>query len=197
MPKRIILSILSMLLISCGTFDFKHDNATVAGDMPEIRRIAVLDFEFNRLEKGRIDRGKIERALNAGEIVADIFTEHLLDTGLYQIIGKRRTATIMQQHNLSWNDLLARSDWGPIRELLGVDAVVLGVVAEFGDWRSKLNWGGVSIFTARLVHLNSGQVVWSVSANRNLSHVNAAGAAHAGAESAVRKLKSRLRRSQS
>ncbi|MDJ0811189.1 MAG: CsgG/HfaB family protein [Desulfobacterales bacterium] len=197
MPKRIILSILSMLLISCGTFDFKHDNATIAGDMPEIRRIAVLDFEFNRLEKGRIDRGKIERALNAGEIVADIFTEHLLDTGLYQIIGKKRTATIMQQHNLSWNDLLARSDWGPIRELLGVDAVVLGVVAEFGDWRSKLNWGGVSIFTARLVDLNSGQVVWSVSANRNLSHVNAAGAAHAGAESAVRKLKSRLRRSQS
>ncbi len=197
MPKRIILSILSMLLISCGTFDFKHDNATIAGDMPEIRRIAVLDFEFNRLEKGRIDRGKIERALNAGEIVADIFTEHLLDTGLYQIIGKKRTATFMQQHNLSWNDLLARSDWGPIRELLGVDAIVLGVVAEFGDWRSKLNWGGVSIFTARLVDLNSGQVVWSVSANRNLSHVNAAGAAHAGAESAVRKLKSRLRRSQS
>ncbi len=197
MPKRIILSILSMLLISCGTFDFKHDNATVAGDMPEIRRIAVLDFEFNRLEKGRIDRGKIERALNAGEIVADIFTEHLLDTGLYQIIGKKRTTTIMQQHNISWNDLLARSDWGPIREMLGVDAIVLGVVAEFGDWRSKLNWGGVSIFTARLVDLNSGQVVWSVSANRNLSHVNAAGAAHAGAESAVRKLKSRLRRSQS
>ncbi len=197
MPKRIILSILSMLLISCGTFDFKHDNATIAGDMPEIRRIAVLDFEFNRLEKGRIDRGKIERALNAGEIVADIFAEHLLDTGLYQIIGKKRTTTIMQQHNLSWNDLLARSDWGPIRELLGVDAIVLGVVAEFGDWRSKLNWGGVSIFTARLVDLNSGQVVWSVSANRNLSHVNAAGAAHAGAESAVRKLKSRLRRSQS
>ena len=197
MPKRIILSILSMLLISCGTFDFKHDNATVAGDMPEIRRIAVLDFEFHRLEKGRIDRGKIERALNAGEIVADIFTEHLLDTDLYQIIGKKRTNTIMQQHNLSWNDLLARSDWGPIREMLGVDAIVLGVVAEFGDWRSKLNWGGVSIFTARLVDLNSGQVVWSVSANRNLSHVNAAGATHAGAESAVRKLKSRLRRSQS
>ena len=89
MPRSVLLSIMSMLLISCGTFDFKHDNATIAGDAPEIRRIAVLDFEFYRLEKGRIDRGKIERALNAGEIVADILTEHLLDTGLYQIIGKK------------------------------------------------------------------------------------------------------------
>ncbi len=197
MPRRVLLSIMSMLLISCGTFDYQHDNATVAGDAPVIRRIAVLDFEFHRLEKGRIDRGKIERALNAGEIVADIFTEHLLDTGLYQIIGKKRTHTILQQRSLSWDDLLARSDWGQIRDLLGVDAIVLGVVAEFGDWRSKLNWGGVSIFTARLVDLNSGQVVWSVSANRNLSHVNAAGATHAGAESAVRRLEARLRPSQS
>ncbi len=74
---------------------------------------------------------------------------------------------------------------------------MLGVVAEFGDWRSKLNWGGVSVFTARLVDLNTGQVVWSVSANRNLAHVNAAGATHAGAESAVRRLEARLRPSPS
>ena len=123
----------------------------------------------------------------------DIFTEHLLGTGIYQIVGKKRTQSLLVQSNVAWNDLLARSDWGQIRDLLGVDAIVLGVVAEFGDWRSKLNWGGVSVFTARLVDLQSGQIVWSVSANRNLARVNAAGATHAGAASVVADLQAKLR----
>ena len=192
MQRAVLALFLGVLMAGCGTFDFQHDNVSVAGEARSIKRVAVLDFEFQRLERGRIDRGKIERALNAGEIVADIFTEHLLGTGLYQIIGKKRTQTLLAQDNVSWNDLLARSDWGQIRNLLGVDAIVLGVVAEFGDWRSKLNWGGVSVFTARLVDLSSGQVVWSVSANRNLAKVNAAGATHAGAESVVTELKAKL-----
>ncbi len=193
MQRGVLAFLIGILLAGCGTFDYKHDNVSVAGEARSIKRVAVLDFEFYRLEKGRIDRGKIERALNAGEIVADIFTEHLLGTGLYQIIGKKRTQTLLAQGNVSWNDLLARSDWGQIRDLLGVDAIVLGVVAEFGDWRSRLNWGGVSVFTARLVDLNSGQVIWSVSANRNLAQVNAAGATHAGAERVVADLTSKLR----
>ena len=192
MQSRVTAMLLSMLLVSCSTFDFRHDNVSVAGNASMVKRIAVLDFEFSRLERGRIDRGKIERAPNAGEIVADIFTEHLLGTGLYQIIGKRRAQTLIEQSKLSWDDLLARSDWDQIRDLLGVDAVVLGVVAEFGDWRSSFNWGGVSIFTARLVDLNSGQVMWSASTNRNLARVNAAGATHIGAASIVAELKGKL-----
>ena len=190
----VLFVVLNLLLISCSAFDHKHDNVSIAKKTHAIRRVAVLDFEFHRLEKGRIDRGKIERALNAGEIVADIFIEHLLATGLYQIVGRQRTETLLRQNNLNQDGLLALSDWGPIRELLGADAIILGVVTEFGDWRSRLNWGGVSIFTARLVDLSSGEVVWSVSANRNMAHVNAAGATHAGAESAVQKLKDTLRR---
>lgn len=194
MRRGILLVMLGMLLISCSTFDFKHDHVSVASETQAIKRVAVLDFEFDRLEKGRIDRGKIERAPNAGEVVADIFTEHLLGSGLYQIIGKKRTETILKQNKLNRDDLLSLADWGQIRDLLGVDAIVLGVVVEFGDWRSRLNWGGVSIFTARLVDLDSGQVVWSVSANRNLARVNAAGATHAGAESVIAKLQAKAGR---
>ncbi len=193
MRRGVLAIFLGMLLTACSSFDFKHDNVSVAGEARPIKRIAVLDFDFSRLEKGRIERGKIERAINAGEIVTDIFTEHLLGTGIYQIVGKKRTQSLLAQSNVAWNDLLARSDWGQIRDLLGVDAIVFGVVAEFGDWRSKLNWGGVSVFTARLVDLQSGQIVWSVSANRNLARVNAAGATHAGAASVVADLQAKLR----
>ncbi len=192
MQWRFLLATLFILLTSCSTFDFTHDHVSVTHEPTPISRVAVFDFAFDRPERGRIDRGKIERAPNAGEIVAGILTEHLLDAGLYQIIGQQRVKTLLRQNNLTQTDLLARSDWGRIRELLGVEAVVLGVVIEYGDWRSRLNWGGISVFNARLVALDSGQVLWSISANRNTALVNAAGATHAGAAIAVDRLKERL-----
>jgi hypothetical protein len=194
MRSAVYWVMLSLLLVSCGSFNFKHDHVSIGPEPDAVQRVAVFGFNFDRPEKGRIERGKIERPANAGEIVADIFAEHLLGTGLYQIVGKERIESIMLQSNLRPSDLLALSDWNRIRDLLGVDGVVLGVVSEYGDWRSRLNWGGVSIFTARLVGVSSGNVVWSLSVNRNTALVNAAAATHAGAESAVAKLDAAIRR---
>jgi hypothetical protein len=120
--------------------------------------------------------------------------DHLrVSTGTIPWVGKERMESIMRQHDLQPADLLALLDWKRIHDLLGVDGIVLGVVSEYGDWRSRLNWGGVSIFTARLVNVASGDVVWSVSVNHNTALVNAAAATHAGAESATTKLLTSIR----
>lgn len=193
MRSSVIWVMLSLLLVSCGTFNFQHDHVSIGADQTTVQRVAVFDFNFERPERGRIERGKIERPANAGEIVAEIFAEHLLGTGLYQVVGKERMESIMRQNGLRPADLLALPDWKRIHDLLGVDGIVLGVVSEYGDWRSRLNWGGVSIFTARLVNVASGDVVWSVSVNRNTALVNAAAATHAGAESATAKLLTSIR----
>ena len=188
MSKVLLGVALSLLLVSCATFDITDEHVSIAGDAAAVKRVAVLRFNFDRPEKGKIERGKIERPANAGEIVADIFAEHLLGSGRYQIVSKERIEGLLQKSNLRQPDLLAITDWQRIQDVLGVDAVVLGVVSEYGDWRSRVNWGGVSTFTARLVDIPSGNVLWSVSANRNLALTNAAAATHAGAEKALAEL---------
>ena len=192
MRTTMLLMLTGLLLASCSAFDIKEDNVSIATDPHTVSRVAVIDFNFDRLEKGKTERGKISRPLNAGEIVADIFTEHLLGTGLYEIISKERINSLLKENNLRPSDLPTLSDWRRIRDLLEVDGIVLGVVSEYGDWRSALNWGGVSVFTARLVDISSGSVLWSVSANHNLSMENAAKATHAGAQSAMQILREKM-----
>jgi len=188
MRAYMLFVLMGLLLASCTTFDIEEDNVSVASDQHTVSRVAVISFNFDRPEKGKTERGKINRPINAGEIVADIFAEHLLGTGLYEIVGKERIESLLQKSDLRQSDLPTLSDWRRIRDLLGVDGIVLGVVSEYGDWRSRLNWGGVSVFTARLVDISSGSVLWSVSANNNLALMNAASATHTGAENAARDL---------
>ncbi len=79
-----------------------------------------------------------------------------------------------------------------MNKLLNVDGVILGAVLDYGEWRSTINWGGVAAFTARLVDLESGAIVWSVSANRNMAIKNAAFAAHAASVDVLNALQAKL-----
>jgi len=124
--------------------------------------------------------------------VADIFTEHLLGEGLYQIVEREHIKALLQKHNVRSSQLYASPNWQEIRKTLNVDGVILGAVLDYGEWRSTFNWGGVAAFTARLVDLESGVVVWSVSANRNLAIKNAAFAGHAASQDALNALQAML-----
>ena len=192
MNKLLNVLILSLFLFGCTVFDIEEYNASVAADKVEINRIAVIDFEYDLPEKGRIDRGKIRRPQNAGVLMADIFAEHLLGIGLYQIVEREHVKFLMRQHNVMPSQLYVSPDWSKFRNALNVDGVIVGSVLDYGDWRNTFNSGGVDAFTARLVDIETGAVVWSVSANRNTAMKNAAVAAHAASEDALNELQAKL-----
>ena len=194
MKKMSAVLILSLCLSGCSMFDLEEYNASVGADNLEIKRVAVIDFAFELPEKGKIDRGRIRRPQNAGSLMADIFAEHLLGVGLYQIVEREHVKFLMRQHDVMPSQLYASPDWSKFRNALNVDGVVLGSVLDYGEWRSMFNWGGVAAFTARLVDIETGAVVWSVSANRNTAMKNAAVAAHAASEDAIDELQTNLNR---
>jgi len=69
--KVIRYLILPLFILGCTAFDLEEYNASVAADALEIKRVAVIDFSFDLPERGRIDRGKIQRPQNAGVLVID------------------------------------------------------------------------------------------------------------------------------
>jgi hypothetical protein len=75
---------ISLMITACSEFDIIESNASTAAEGSNIKRVVVIDFDYDRPETGKIERGKINRPNNAGAIVADIFTEYLLGTSLYQ-----------------------------------------------------------------------------------------------------------------
>jgi hypothetical protein len=106
--KKFILPLFLLLMIyACTTFDISDHNASVTDSDPVIKRVAVVDFDFARPEMGKTDRGRITRPMNAGSIMADIFAEHLLGSGLYEVVERRKIVRLMQDFEIETGDLFA------------------------------------------------------------------------------------------
>ena len=185
MKKLIPPIILLMMIYGCTTFDTKGHNVSVSDSNQQIKRVAVVDFDFARPERGKTDRGRIVRPMNAGSIMADIFTEHLLASGLYDVVERKKIVRLLRDFEIDTGDLFASDNMKKLQDSLNVDGLIVGVVMEFGDWRGTLNWGGVVGFSARLVEVESGSLMWATSANRDMAMTNSSMIAHAASQDAL------------
>lgn len=192
MKKFILSSFLVILISACTSFDISDHNASITDPNPEIKRVAVIDFDFARPEIGRTDRGRITRPMNAGSIMADIFAEHLLGSGLYEVVERRKVVRLMQDFEIDTSELFAADKINEMQQVLNVDGLIVGVVMEYGDWRGKFNWGGVVGFSARLVQINSGSLIWAASANLDMAMTNSTAIAHAASQDALEDLITKL-----
>ncbi len=194
MKTLILPSLLWVLVSACTTFDIRDHSASISDPKPAIKRVAVVDFDFARPERGKTDRGRITRPMNAGSIMADIFAEHLLGSGLYEVVERRKVVRLMREFEIDASDLFAADKINKMQEVLNIDGLVVGVVTEYGDWRGKLNWGGVVGFSARLVQVDSGSLIWAASANRDMAMTNSTAIAHAASQDALEDLIAKLGR---
>ena len=138
-----------------------------------IKRVAVFAFESPADDP------------QAGSHISKLFEMYLLQTGLYQIAERGPVERVLKEKGL---DKLSGGDPNTLRlmrEQAQVDGIVLGTVSQY----SRANFG----FTARLVSLKSGLVLWSVSQTggrvvRPLSQV-----ADETVQEAVRELQTKIR----
>ena len=89
-------------------------------------------------------------------------------------------------------DLFAADHMKKLQDALNVDGLIVGVVMEYGDWRGTINWGGVVGFSARLVKVDSGSLIWATSANRDMAMTNSTMVAHAASQDALKDLLNQL-----
>ena len=194
MIKFTLTSFVLILISACTSFDIIDRSAAISESNPAINRVAVIDFDFARPEMGKTDRGRITRPMNAGSIMADIFAEHLLGSGLYEVVERRKVAQLLRDFEIDSGDLFATDNITKIQQGLNIDGLVVGVVTEYGDWRGTLNWGGVVGFSARLVQVDSGSLIWAASANRDMAMTNSTATAHAASQDALQDLIAQLGR---
>lgn len=142
-------------------------------DQENVKKVAVLTFESPRDDP------------QAGAHISQLFEMHLLQTGLYQIAERGPVERTLREKGL---DRLSAGDPNTlrqVREQTQVEAIVLGSVSQY----TRANFG----FTARLVSLKSGLVLWSISQTggrviRPLSQV-----ADETVQSAVKDLQSKIK----
>ena len=112
-------------------------------DQESIKRVAVLSFENPPDD------------LQAGSHISKLFESYLLETNLYQIAERGEIEKVIRERGFGKTSEMDKATLRQLGELLQVDGLVLGAVSQY----NRFNFG----FTARLVSIKSGLVLWSVS----------------------------------
>ncbi len=112
----------------------------------ERSRVAVLDFEFASIQRWW------DGDWDVGGGIADMLVDELVNDGTYSVIERTRLDAILAEQNFSNSDRADPLSAAAIGRILGVDAIVIGSVTQFGMERGGRSVGGLGRLTRGLVN---------------------------------------------
>ena len=112
----------------------------------ERSRVAVLDFEFASIQRWW------EGNWDIGSGIADMVVDELVNEGTYSVIERTRLDAILAEQDFSNSDRADPLSAAAIGRILGVDAIVIGSVTQFGVERDGRSVGGLGRLTRGLVN---------------------------------------------
>lgn len=132
--KRLTVPLLA-LLIGAGT---------LTAQAPARRRVAVLDFDYATVHQWVYD--VFGSDVDIGKGIADMLVTNLVRNGTYSVIERKQLDRVLQEQNFQQSGRADPSSAVQLAKLLGVDAIIIGSITQFGRDDKKLGVaGGVRI----------------------------------------------------
>lgn len=142
------------------------------------KRIAIIDFDYGTVRSGvaALFGGDVD----VGKGISDVLVEKLLHGGKYTVVERKMLDKVLAEQNFSNSNRAHNATAAQIGKLLGVDAIVVGSITQFGrDDRSQGvgggGWGGLGKYglggvqakqakavvgiSARLIDVNTGEIL--------------------------------------
>jgi hypothetical protein len=149
-----LLSLLFIFLSACSS----HSGAAVFHDpnfdFGAIRVVAVVPFE------------NLTKEPLAASRVRDVFMNQLLSTGAVYVLPTGEVARGMTRAGIAKDASPSTEDAIKLGGILKADAVVTGVVREYGEVRSGSTAANVVSISLQLIETQTGKIVWSASSTR-------------------------------
>jgi curli biogenesis system outer membrane secretion channel CsgG len=116
-------------------------------------RVAVVDFDYATVYSGV--SAIFGTNVDVGKGVTDLLVNYLVKDGSYSVIERSALDKIMAEQNFSNSDRADSTSAAKLGKLLGVDAIIVGSITQFGNDTKNTGVGGVG---AGLGHLGLGGV---------------------------------------
>jgi curli biogenesis system outer membrane secretion channel CsgG len=144
---------------------------------PRKKRVAVIDFDYATVHSGI--SALFGQDVDVGKGITDLLVTFLVKDGTYSVIERKALDKIMQEQNFSNSDRANPTSAAKLGKLLGVDAIIVGSITQFGNETKNTNIGGAAggfvpfglgnvgkkkskaivAITARLVDVDTGEIV--------------------------------------
>jgi curli biogenesis system outer membrane secretion channel CsgG len=157
---RIVPACIAGLILLAGVTAIPAHSQTAAKRRP---RIAVMDFDYATVQTSTA--AVFGTNVDVGKGIVDLLVNGLVKDGTYSIIERKALDKIMAEQNFSNSNRADPASAARIGKLLGVDAIVVGSITQFGNETKKTNLGGAGgnwhgMGLGNLGHSNSKANVW-------------------------------------
>lgn len=116
---------------------------TVPAFPQQKRRVAVLNFDYSTVQS---NANALFGANNdVGKGIADLLVEKMVKGNVYSVVERKALDKIMAEQNLSNSDRTDPNTAAKLGRILGVDAIVVGSITQFGRDDRQTNIGGGAI----------------------------------------------------
>ncbi|MGD0731705.1 MAG: CsgG/HfaB family protein [Terracidiphilus sp.] len=140
-------------------------------------RIAVLDFDYATVQSST--SAMFGSNVDVGKGITDLLVTGLVKDGTFSIIERKALDKIMTEQNFSNSQRADPTSAAKLGKLLGVDAIIVGSITQFGNETKKTgigggggSWGGFGVggighsnskanvgITARIVNVDTGEIL--------------------------------------
>ena len=113
--------------------------AAPAGAPPAARRkrVAIFDFDFST-----VGTTALGAQVDIGKGITDLLVRYLVQDGTYSVIERKVMDKILAEQNFSNSDRANPNSAAKLGKLLGVDAIIVGSITQFGNETKNTNVGG-------------------------------------------------------
>jgi curli biogenesis system outer membrane secretion channel CsgG len=174
MLKRQVVILAVLLAVASGIAVRQASAQAAPGRRP---RIAVLDFDYATVHS--YSSAIFGTDIDIGKGIADLLVTDLVKNGSFSIIERKALDKLMTEQNFSNSNRADPTSAAKLGKLLGVDAILIGSITQFGNETKKTNlggsggnWGGFGLggighsnskanvgINARLVNVDTGEII--------------------------------------
>jgi curli biogenesis system outer membrane secretion channel CsgG len=106
------------------------------------KRIAVMNFDYATVQSNI--SAIFGTRQDVGKGMADLIVDRLVSSGVYSVVERKEIAKILAEQDFSNSDRVDANTAAKLGRILGVDAIVMGSITQFGrDDRTTKVGGGV------------------------------------------------------
>lgn len=106
-------------------------------------RVAVMNFEYGTVQTGV--SGVFGSNVDIGKGIADMLVDRLVKDGSYSVIERKELDKVLGEQNFSNSNRADPSSAAKIGKVLGVSAIIIGSITQFGRDDHSTNVGGGAV----------------------------------------------------
>ena len=114
-----------------------------AGMAQQKKRVAVLNFDYATVQT--VVASVFGTNVDVGKGISDLLVQQLVTDGKYSLIERNAIDKILNEQNFANSDRVDPTTAAKIGKVLGVDAVIMGSITQFGRDDQNKTYGGGAV----------------------------------------------------